>query len=131
MTADEMLRGSLDEPADRLLNAIGERASEIGSRPLTLHWLLVGSRFDRGVLVIGQAVYGWYGDWTASEAADVDKRRAVIEDARDLFADRPDRMDWIEWHRVWNVVGRERTGSSVCIPAERPDAAGVRGDMRS
>jgi hypothetical protein len=92
----------LEQAADALLASISARATEIGDRPLTLHWPLVGSRFDRGVLVLGQAVYGWFGDWRAERVADVDRRRAVIEEARDLFHDRPDRMDWIDGHRVWN-----------------------------
>ncbi len=87
---------------DRLLASIGDRAHDIGERRLTLHWPLVGSRFDAGVLVIGQAVYGWFGDWTAGAARDPERRAQVIDDAANLFSDRPDRMDWVQGHRVWN-----------------------------
>lgn len=108
--------------ADQLLQAIGARAAEMGDRPLTLHWPLIGSRFDRGVLVIGQAVFGWFGDWTASDARDPVARREIIRDARDLFADRPDRMDWIEGNRVWHSpfwrVAREV--SDAMAPGDGP-----------
>ena len=96
------MTGHLEDAADSLLAAIGERADAIGDGPLTLHWPLVGSQFDGGVLVIGQAVYGWYGDWTAPQARDAAYRQHIIHEARDLFDDRPGRMDWIDGHRVWN-----------------------------
>jgi hypothetical protein len=102
MTSARRPTATLESAANALLQAIAARGSEIGNRPLTLHWPLVGSRFDRGVLVIGQAVYGWFGDWRAAEVANVERRRAVISEARDLFDERPDRMDWIDGHRVWN-----------------------------
>jgi hypothetical protein len=102
MTSTGWPTTELERAGDDLLRAIASRATEIGDRPLTLHWPLAGSRFERGVLVIGQAVYGWFGDWRPEAVADEDRRRAVIEEARDLFRDRPDRMDWLDGHRVWN-----------------------------
>jgi hypothetical protein len=53
---------------DRLLASVGRVALEVGDRRLTSHWPLVGSHFDHGVLVVGQAVYGWLPDWTALDA---------------------------------------------------------------
>lgn len=113
LTLESMGPGSISATADTLLRSVGRNAEAIGDRPLTFHWPLVGSRFERGVLVVGQAVYGWYGDWTASDAFDSRKRLRIIEEAQALFADRPDRMDWIDGHRVWNSpfwrVAREVT----------------------
>jgi hypothetical protein len=94
--------GSIEIAANELLGSIAARAREIGTRPLTLHWPLVGGRFDRGVLMVGQAVFGWEGNWTAAEAADVATREQIIGDARGVSTDRPDRMNWIDGHRVWN-----------------------------
>jgi hypothetical protein len=88
--------------ADTLLRAVASRAVEIGDRPLTFHWPLVGRDFDHGVLVVGQAVFGWFGDWKANDAADPEKRSSIIFEARELFQDRLDPMDWIDGHRAWN-----------------------------
>ena len=107
----------IETAVEELLVRVGEQASEIGDRPLTLHWPLVGSGFDHGVLLVGQAVFGWFGDWTATDAVDPRRRQEIYRDARDLFADRPDRMDWIEGNRVWNSpfwrVAREVTDAVV------------------
>jgi hypothetical protein len=93
---------SMVTAGDRLLASIGEGADRVGTGALTLHWPLAGRAFDGGVLVIGQAVYGWFGDWTAVDAATSTGRTRIIDDAQRLFDDRPDRMDWLDGHRVWN-----------------------------
>jgi hypothetical protein len=43
---------------DRLLASIGGRADEIGPRPVVAQWPHVGSTYD-GLLIVGQALYGW------------------------------------------------------------------------
>ncbi len=87
---------------DRLLAEIGRAASVIGDGRLTSHWPLVGRDFDRGVLVVGQAVYGWIPDWTAVDVASVAGRSAILEDTRSTFSERDDPMSWIAGHRVEN-----------------------------
>ncbi len=93
----------LDECYDRLLAGIGDACEAIGPGRLTSHWPLVGGAFDHGVLVIGQAVYGWVPDWTATEAATTGGRAAIIEASRNVFADLADPMGWIAGHRVENT----------------------------
>ena len=46
---------------DRLLASIGDRAADIGDRPVVTHWPHVGSAY-RGLVIVGQAVYGWADD---------------------------------------------------------------------
>ena len=60
----------LERRADALLAAIGRASPGIGDGVLTLHWPTVGASFDHGVLVIGQAVFGWMNGFTADEALD-------------------------------------------------------------
>lgn len=87
---------------DDLLAAVGGAAPEIGDRRLTSHWPLVGAGFDHGVLVVGQAVYGWIPDWAAADATSAAGRAAILDDSRSTFADVDDPMSWISGHRVEN-----------------------------
>jgi hypothetical protein len=87
---------------DRLLTSVGRVAREIGDERLTSHWPLVGRDFDHGVLVVGQAVYGWLPDWTALDATAADGRSAILDDTKASFADLDDPMSWIAGHRVEN-----------------------------
>ncbi len=88
---------------EELLAAVGEAADRIDpQRPLTSHWPLVGRNFDHGVLVVGQAVYGWIPDWTAAEARSAPGRAHIVADTKATFADRQDAMSWIAGHRVEN-----------------------------
>jgi hypothetical protein len=87
---------------ERLLASVGRVASEIGDGRLTSHWPLVGRDFDHGILVVGQAVYGWMPDWTAADATSAPGRSAILDDTRATFHDRDDPMGWIEGHRVEN-----------------------------
>ena len=87
---------------DRLLASVGRVALEVGDGRLTSHWPLVGSHFDRGVLVVGQAVYGWLPDWTALDATSAAGRAAILADTKASFADLDDPMSWIAGHRVEN-----------------------------
>jgi hypothetical protein len=87
---------------DRLLASLGRAAPEFGRGRLTSHWPLVGKAFDHGVLVVGQAVYGWLPDWTALDATSAAGRTAILEDTKASFADLDDPMSWIDGHRVEN-----------------------------
>jgi hypothetical protein len=86
----------------RLVASVGRAAPEVGDRRLTSHWPLVGSHFDHGVLVVGQAVYGWLPDWTALDATSAAGRSAILADTKASFADLDDPMSWIAGHRVEN-----------------------------
>lgn len=88
---------------DDLLAAVGRAHERIGGRDLTSHWPLVGGAYDRGVLVVGQAVFGWIPTWKAADATTDDRRAALLADTREVFADRADPMSWISGHRVHNT----------------------------
>jgi hypothetical protein len=93
----------MSEAYDRLLAGVAGLAAELGDgRRLTSHWPLVGAGFDDGVLVVGQAVYGWIPDWVAGDAAILSGRAAVLDDTRSTLADQDDAMGWISGHRVEN-----------------------------
>jgi hypothetical protein len=87
---------------DRLLASVGRVAAEVGNGRLTSHWPIVGNRFDHGVLVVGQAVYGWLPDWMALDATSAAGRSAILDDTKASFADLDDPMSWIAGHRVEN-----------------------------
>jgi len=87
---------------DRLLESVGRVAPEVGDGRLTSHWPLVGRNFDHGVLVVGQAVYGWLPDWTAADATSAAGRSAILDDTKAAFNDLDDPMSWISGHRVEN-----------------------------
>jgi hypothetical protein len=87
---------------DRLLESVGRVAPDVGNGRLTSHWPLVGKAFDHGVLVVGQAVYGWLPDWTALDATSAAGRSAILDDTKASFADLDDPMSWIAGHRVEN-----------------------------
>lgn len=99
----------LERRGDELLAAISSKAGDIGDRPLTLHWPTVGAAFDHGVLVVGQAVFGWMNTWTPLNVKDPAARAGVIAEAKDPFDDLRDPMGWIDGHRVrtspfWRVA---------------------------
>ncbi len=83
-----------------LLESIGGAADKIGPGPLTSHWPLVGADYDRGVLAVGQAVFGWVTDWATSEAMTPEGRRAILIDTQSVFADEADPMAWIAGNPV-------------------------------
>lgn len=91
---------AMDCTYERLLAAVGSHATELPDTSLTSHWPLVGSAFANGVLVVGQAVYGWVTDWKPAEAATASGRAAILADSRAVFSDRDDPMSWIDGHRV-------------------------------
>ena len=98
----EMPVNDLELRGDELLAAISSRSGDIGDRPLTLHWPTVGTAFDHGVLVVGQAVFGWMNSWTTLDARDRDTRARIIAEAKDPFRALSDPMGWIDGHRVRN-----------------------------
>ena len=106
---------------DRLLAGVGRVAGEVGDGRLTSHWPLVGRAFDQGVLVVGQAVYGWIPDWTALDAATAGGRATIfLGDTKASFADLADPMGWIAGHPVENSpfwrTAREVTDALVPDP---------------
>lgn len=61
-----MVSSEIAEAAyDRLLASIGDRADDMGDRPVVLHWPHVGSTYQ-GLVVVGQALFGWPDDFRAS-----------------------------------------------------------------
>lgn len=94
--------GDVASAYEESLRAVGRIAPDIPNATLTSHWLLVGNNFDQGVLVVGQAVYGWIPDWEPGLAAIAEGRRTVLRDTREACAERDDPMNWIDGHRVEN-----------------------------
>lgn len=86
---------------DGLLSSIGERADAIGERPIVLHWWHVGSAY-RGLVIVGQAVFGWPDDFPATTFRTSDGRAEAIRVAQSRTADRADPMDWIASNPVRN-----------------------------
>lgn len=79
--------------------------SERGASPPTGQWSAltsVGADFAHGILVVGQAVYGWIPDWTATDATSAAGRSAILDDTRNTFSELDDPMSWIAGHRVEN-----------------------------
>jgi hypothetical protein len=94
---------------DRLLASIGDRADEIGQRPVVTHWPHVGSAY-RGLVIVGQAVYGWGDDFPASHFRTAAGRQEAISAIR-ARVDKPEPLHWIDTHRVrtspfWRAVRR-------------------------
>lgn len=92
---------ALEQAFGAIVEAVAA-ADEIDGRPLTSHWPLVGRDFDHGVLVVGQAVYGWIPTWTQDDVQSEEGRRAIVDDTRNVFVDRDDPMDWLSGHWVAN-----------------------------
>ncbi len=112
----------LERRGDDLLAAIGAKAGAIGDRTLTMHWPTVGAAFDHGVVVVGQAVFGWMGDWTAIDGCDPAARTRIMAEARDPFDGLRDPMGWIDGHRVrnspfWSVA---RQVTDTLAPGDAP-----------
>lgn len=86
------------EHYDRLLASIGDRAVDIGDRPVVTHWPHVGSAYE-GLVIVGQAVYGWADDCRAADLQDPVFRASMITSVR-RRVDKPDPLDWIDTHPV-------------------------------
>lgn len=94
---------------DALLTSVGSRAGEIGDRPVVTHWPHAGSAY-RGLVIVGQAVYGWGDDYLADHFQTEAGRQESIAAFR-ARVDRLDPLDWIETHSVrtspfWRAVRR-------------------------
>lgn len=66
----------------RILEAVGERASEVGARRIVSQWPFVGSNY-RGLVVVGQGLQGWDAPestarWHASDATSPEGRERVL-----------------------------------------------------
>lgn len=81
---------------DSLLASIGDRADEIGRRPVVTHWPHVGSAY-RGLVICGQAVFGWADDCQASDLRSATRRAEMIATIRSRV-DKPEPLDWMESH---------------------------------
>jgi hypothetical protein len=91
-----MDRTRVEAAYDRMLVAIGDRADDIGDRPVVTHWPHVGSAY-RGLAIVGQAVWGWGDDRRAAELRSPAVREQLIADIRG-HAEVPEPIGWIEGH---------------------------------
>jgi hypothetical protein len=94
---------------DALLTSVGDRAAEIGSRPVVTHWPHVGSAYQ-GLVIVGQAVYGWGDDFAAAHFRTEAGRQEAIAAFR-ARVDKPEPLHWIDTHPVrvspfWRAVRR-------------------------
>jgi hypothetical protein len=102
---------------DALLASIGRRADDIGARPVVTHWPHVGSAY-RGLVIVGQAVYGWADDCQAGNLRTTASRDEMIATIR-RRADNPEPLEWIETHPRRNTPFW-RT-ARLCAEALEPD----------
>ena len=79
---------------DELLRSVAARGSEIGER-VTSHWPIFGRASKNGVLLVGQAVFGWVNDWDVAQAATPEGRRAILDETKTAMTNRDDHMDWV------------------------------------
>lgn len=86
---------------DRLLTSIGERAADIKDRPVVTHWPHIGTAY-RGLVIVGQAVYGWGDDFTAAHFQTQAGRDEGIAAFR-ARVDKPEPLHWIENHKRRNT----------------------------
>jgi hypothetical protein len=83
-----------------LLASIGNSADAIGDRPVVTHWPHVGSAYH-GLVIVGQAVYGWGDDFLAAHFGTQAGRDEGIAAFR-ARVDKPDPLHWIDSHPVRN-----------------------------
>jgi hypothetical protein len=81
---------------DELLASIGDRADDIGDRPVVTHWPHVGSAY-RGLAIVGQAVWGWDDDRQAADLRSPSVRQQLIADIRGR-AEVREPIGWIDGH---------------------------------
>ena len=92
-----------------MLESIGDRSDDIGCRPVVTHWPHVGSAFT-GLVIVGQAVYGWADGCQAADLRSPERRAAMVAAIQSRVA-KPEPLDWIDTHRVrtspfWRSVRR-------------------------
>lgn len=102
---------------DRLLASIGDRAADIGSRPVVTHWPHVGSSYQ-GLVIVGQAVFGWADDCQAVDLQIAANRSAMIDSIRSRV-DKPEPLDWIGTHPRRNTPFWKMT--RLVVEALEPD----------
>jgi hypothetical protein len=80
---------------DRLLAALGAQADDLGPSDLATHGPHVGSAY-RGLVILGQAPFGWSDVWPPSMFATADGRERVLAATMARNADRGEPLDWID-----------------------------------
>ena len=85
---------------NRLWASIGDRAAEIGDRPVVTPWPHIGSAYQ-GLVVVGQAVYGWGDDFPAAHFQTQAGRDEGVAAFR-ARVDQPDPLSWIDTSPVRN-----------------------------
>jgi hypothetical protein len=78
-----------------LLRAVAGMSSLPDETRLTSHWPVVGGSYERDVLVVGQAVFGWIPDWSPPDLRDKGGIARILEETRLPLTDRADPMSWI------------------------------------
>ena len=109
------------EQYDALLASIGDRAEEIGDRPVVTHGPHAGRSFG-GLAIVGQAVFGWPGDCRAADLRSPEKRAEDLRATTARNADRPEPLDWIESspNRTSPFWTCARTLADLLEPGESP-----------
>ena len=90
--------GAARARCEEILAAIGDRAAEIQPRPLVNHWPHVGSAY-RGLLIVGQALRGWSGEWQAPEAQTPAGRERILESSIHASTESTEPLWWVPSHR--------------------------------
>jgi hypothetical protein len=93
---------------DQLLASVAKAAPLDWTGCVVAHWPHVGSAYD-GVVILGQALYGWPDDFDPHSFQDVSKRVDALDVIRGRNTDRDEPMDWIANHPVrrspfWTVA---------------------------
>ncbi|MEP7378157.1 MAG: hypothetical protein ABI725_01190 [Chloroflexota bacterium] len=97
-----------EELYDQLLASVGRSAPAESEARVVGHWPHVGSVYD-GVVILGQAVYGWSDDFDPRTMTDYSARAEALRAIRARNTDRDEPMDWLATHRVrsspfWTVA---------------------------
>ena len=126
---------------EEILAAIGDRAAEIQDRPLVNHWPHVGSAY-RGLLIVGQALRGWSGEWQAPEAQTPAGRERILESSIHASTESTEPLWWVPSHRRVRIPLLDllasprrghRTGSGALVRAlclGEPVSGGARAATR-
>jgi hypothetical protein len=93
----------------RLLVELRSVADQPPETPMTSHWPVVGGDYAGGLLVAGQAVFGWIPRWRLEDLATDEGIKRVMDETRAPLNERADPMSWIATnsHRTspfWRTV---------------------------
>ncbi len=119
--ASETVESYLDE----MLQAVGEAAPHHASwknDPLSAFLGTPGSAYDRQLLVVGRAVNGSSGTWTADEMLNPTKRHEVVEQAACHWDDR--QLSWVL--KYWKQISACKTCSET-YAGRKPQCPKCRG----